>query len=87
MKDRKRPQYIEKQLKQVNDFLRDNKVQDDYKNPLFYWWTNYLSENGWYRGWNVHVDKVLDGKVVRVLAGPYNSMDEATRRDHYVQIW
>jgi hypothetical protein len=87
MKNKKRPKYIERQLKEVNDFLRANKVQDDYKNPLFWWWTQYLSANGWYRGWNVHVDRFVDGKTIRALAGPYNEMDEYTRQNYYNQIW
>ena len=91
MKNKKRPAYIEKQLKEVNDFFRSNKVKDDYNNPLFWWWCNYLSENGWYRGWNMHVDKEIETsegvKIVRALTGPYNKMDEYTKKNYYNQIW
>lgn len=89
MKDKKRPQYIEKQLKEVNDTLRNIRLHwdDKYNNDLFQWYTNYLLQHGWYRGFNMHYDKEVtysDGttKVIRALAGP-----DYDKKDYYIQIW
>lgn len=89
MKDRKRPQYIEKQLQKINDYFRTIRLhfEDKYSNDLFAWYTSYLLTNGWYRGFNMYYDKEItcsDGtvKIIRVLAGPdYES------KDYYIQIW
>ena len=93
--DKKRPQYIEKMLVEVNDDLRRRKVKDTghfpYADPLFSFMTNYLSNNGWYRGWNIHVDREITistgTKTIRALAGPYCDRDEMTKVMDYVQIW
>jgi hypothetical protein len=89
MKDRKRPQYIEKQLEEINDVLRSIRLKfdDKYNNDLFNWYTSYLSKNGWYRGFNMHYDQEIryaDGtvKVIRALAGP-----DYEKKDYYIQIW
>jgi hypothetical protein len=87
--NKKRPQYIEKQLKEINDVLRNirMKYDDRYSNDLFSWFTTYLLHNGWYRGFNMHYDQKVtysDGttKVIRALAGPgYEN------KDYYIQIW
>ena len=87
--NRKRPQYIEKQLNEINDILRNirMKYNDRYSNDLFSWFTTYLLRNGWYRGFNMHYDKEItssDGstKVIRALAGP-----DYEKKDYYIQIW
>lgn len=87
--NRKRPQYIKKQLNEINDILRETrmKYEDRFTNPLFTWFTNYLLHNGWYRGFNMHYDKEItfsDGstKVIRALAGP-----DYGKKDYYIQIW
>ena len=94
--DKKRPKYIENILKEINDDLRRRRVQDSghfpYGDELFSFWTNYLSSKGWYRGWNIHVDRQVtlsDGSVraVRALAGPMYMRDEKTKAECYVQIW
>lgn len=89
MRNKKRPQYIEKQLSEINDIFRNEKLKWDahYENDLFSWFTNYLLHNGWYRGFNVHYDKEVtysDGttKVIRALAGP-----DYEKKDYYIQIW
>ena len=87
--NRKRPQYIEKQLNEINDILRKTrmKYEDRFTNPLFTWFTNYLLRNGWYRGFNMHYDKKItfsDGstKVIRALDGiKYENYD------YYIQLW
>lgn len=87
--NRKRPQYIEKQLNEINDILRSDRVKydDRYTNSLFRWFTEYLIHNGWYRGFNMHYDKEVtfsDGttEVIRALTGP-----EYDSYDYYIQIW
>ena len=87
--NRKRPQYIEKQLNEINDILRETrmKYEDRFTNPLFTWFTDYLLHNGWYRGFNMHQDKEItfsDGstKVNRSLAGA-----DYEKKDYYIQIW
>lgn len=82
-----RPQYIEKQLKEVNKFLRETRVKDQFSNDLFSWWCDYLLTNKWYRGFNYHYDKIItlnDGstKVINALAGP-----DYHNKDYYLQIW
>ena len=87
--NRKRPQYIKKQLNEINDILRETrmKYEDTFTNPLFTWFTNYLIHNGWYRGFNMYYDKKItfsDGstKVIRALDGiKYENYD------YYIQIW
>ena len=88
-KNKKRPQYIENQLKEINDLFRTTRLKwnDHYENPLFQWFTRHLSEHGWYRGFNMHYDQEVtysDGttKVIRALAGP-----DYENRDYYIQIW
>lgn len=89
--EKNRPQYIEKQLSCVNDYLRMHKVQDHNRDNLFWWWVCYLTDNGWYRGWNLHIDQEVtiagERKIARVLAGPVSKMDEQTKANYYVQIW
>lgn len=89
MSNKKRPQYIEKQLKEINDVLRANRVKydDRYADNLFQWFTNYLLKHGWYRGFNMHYDKEVtysDGttKMIRAICGP-----EYEKYDYYIQIW
>ena len=86
--NRKRPQYIVKQLHEINDILRATrmKYEDRFTNPLFGWFTDYLLHNGWYHGFNMYYDKEVtysDGStnVIRALAGP-----EYENYDHYIQI-
>ncbi len=87
--DKKRPQYIEKQRKQINDVLRATRMKydDRFTNPLFGWFNDYLLQHGWYRGFNMHYDvevKNPDGttNIIRALAGP-----DYEQKDYYVQIW
>lgn len=89
MRNKKRPQYIEKQLKEINDIFRNKKLKwnDHYENDLFSWFTDYLLHNGWYRGFNVHYDKEVkmdneETKIIRALAGP-----DYEKKDYYIQIW
>lgn len=89
MQEKKRPQYIEKQLREVNDYFRNNrlKFEDKYNDTLFCWFTTYLSSHKWYRGFNMYYDKEVtypDGstKVIRALAGP-----DYEKKDYYIQIW
>jgi len=89
MKNKKRPQYIEKQLSEINDVLRAKrlKYEDKYNDSLFSWFTQYLLSHGWYRGFNMHYDKEVkysDGttRVLRALAGP-----DYEKKDYYIQIW
>ena len=87
--NKKRPQYIEKMIKDINDHFRSIRLKDgnQYSNDLWNWFTCYLLDKGWYRGYNMYVDKVVplsDGTVknTRVLAG----IDYANE-DYYLQIW
>jgi len=89
MRNKKRPQYIEKQLKEINDLFRNNRLKynDRYTNDLFNWFTQYLLDHNWYRGFNMHYDQEVtcsDGttKVIRSLAGP-----DYEKKDYYIQIW
>ena len=89
MQNKKRPQYIEKQLHEINDVLRSTRMKydDRFSNDLFCWFTDYLLHHGWYRGFNMHYDKEVkysDGttKVIRALAGP-----DYVKKDYYIQIW
>lgn len=89
MRNKKRPQYIEKQLSEINDLFRTRKLKWDekYEDSLFCWFTAYLSKHGWYRGFNMHYDKEITysddtTKVIRALAGP-----EYEKYDYYIQIW
>ena len=89
MRNKKRPQYIEKQLSEINDLFRTRKLKWDekYNDSLFSWFTQYLLHNGWYRGFNMHYDKEVamsngETKIIRVLAGP-----EYEKYDYYIQIW
>lgn len=91
MADRKRPQYIEKQLKEVNDYFRSMKVQDYHHDTLFHWWCNYLLAHKWYRGFNFHIDRYIDingeQKPVRALTGPTNQLSDIEQSEWYIQIW
>ena len=83
--NKKRPQYIENQLKNINDALRSSRVKwdDHYTNPLFQWFTTYLLHHGWYRGFNTHYDVTTEnGRVIRALTGP-----DYENYDYYIQIW
>ena len=89
MRNKKRPKYIEKQLQDINDMFRNQKLKwdDHYENPLFNWFTRYLLHNGWYRGFNMHYDQEVTysngtSKIIRALAGP-----EYEKYDYYIQIW
>ena len=85
MANKKRPQYIEKQLKEINDCLRTKRLrwEDHYTDSLFQWFTSYLLHNDWYRGFNTYYDvKNEDGTVARVLTGP-----DYENKDYYIQIW
>jgi len=86
MNNRKRPQYIEKQLNEINDIFRSIKLKDEdrYNNDLFTWFTNYLLHNNWYRGYNMYVDMTdTNGEFLgRGLAGP-----DYKNKDYYIQIW
>ena len=84
-RDKKRPQYIEKQLSDINDYFRNIRLKFDkkYDDSLFCWFTQYLLSNGWYRGFNMHYDFTTnDGRVIRALAGP-----DYENKDYYIQIW
>ena len=80
-----RPKYIENQLKEINDILRDRRLKYDqkYEDNLFNWFTQHLLDHNWYRGFNMHYDIIKeDGTIIRALAGPdYESLD------YYIQIW
>lgn len=80
-----RPKYIENQLKEINDILRERRLKYDqkYEDNLFNWFTQHLLEHNWYRGFNMYYDVINDdGTVIRYLAGPdYES------KDYYIQIW
>lgn len=87
--NKKRPQYIEKMIKDINDHFRSIRLKDgdQYNNDLWNWFTCYLLDKSWYRGYNMYVDKVVtlsDGtaKSIRALAG----IDYA-EEDYYLQIW
>ena len=88
MANKKRPQYIEKQLSEINGILRANrlKYEDKYNDSLFCWFTQHLLKHGWYRGFNMHYDKevIIDGKseIIRALGGT-----EYEKYDYYIQIW
>ena len=86
MSNRKRPQYIEKQLNEINDIFRSIKLkwEDKYNNDLFMWFTTHLSQHGWYRGFNMYVDMVDEnGEFLgRGLAGT-----DYENKDYYIQIW
>lgn len=93
MANKKRPKYIENILKLVNDDLRRRKVQDYYKDPLFCFAIFDLvpSSKGWYRGFNMHIDRYIDTKegkkLVRALTGPTNELPEEDKPNWYVQVW
>ena len=87
MQNKKRPQYIEKQLSEINDILRSIRLKfdDKYNNDLFCWFTTYLLHHGWYRGFNMHYDVMPrpgTDKIIRALAGP-----DYETKDYYIQIW
>ena len=44
MTQKNRPKYIENQLQEINDILRNERVkyEDRYNNPLFTWFTQHL---------------------------------------------
>lgn len=80
-----RPKYIENQLKEINDILRERRLKYDqkYEDNLFNWFTQHLLEHKWYRGFNMHYDVTKeDGTVIRALAGP-----DYENKDYYIQIW
>ena len=86
-RNKKRPKYIEKQLQEINDILRDQRVkyEDRYNNPLFTWFTQHLLEHDWYCGFNMHYDVMPrpgTDKIIRALAGP-----DYEKKDYYIQIW
>ena len=87
----KRPKHIEKQLAEVNDYLRQMNVQNHLDNLRLHWWCNYLSSHGWYKGWNTHIDRVIDingeKKTIRALTGPTNELPEEDQAKWYIQIW
>lgn len=76
---RKRPQLLEKQLKSANDFLARNKVKNQ-DHPLFVYWVHWLLDNKYYRGFNFHNIKVVEGIEYRPLAGSADVYD-------CLQIW
>lgn len=87
--DKKRPKYIEKQIAEINDIFRNERLKYDehFYNDLFQWITNYLLHHNWYRGFNMHYDCEVtysDGstKVIRALAGP-----DYEKKDYYLQVW
>lgn len=84
MQNKKRPQYIKKQLAEINDILHAIRLKDNkkYDCELFMWFTQHLLHHGWYRGFNYYIDEERDGKTYRVLAGP-----EFNKMDYYIQIW
>jgi len=89
MKNKKRPQYIEKQLKEINDILRSTRMKydDQFSNYLFSWFTDHLIQHGWYKGFNMHYDVEVENsdgttKIIRALAGP-----DYKKKDYYIQIW
>ena len=91
MRNKKRPQYVEKMLEEINNYLRQNKIQNHFNNDLFGFIVHYLSEHGWYRGWNTHIDKYLDingeKKLVKALTGPVNNLSPEEQSEWYIQIW
>ena len=83
--NKKRPKYIENQLSEINDILREKrlKYEDHYNDTLFQWFTQHLLNHRWYRGFNMYYDIIKeDGSVFRALAGE-NYKDY----DYYLQIW
>ena len=85
MAHKKRPKYIENQLKEINDILRERRLKYDqkYEDNLFNWFTQHLLDHNWYRGFNIHYDVTKeDGTVIRALAGP-----DYENKDYYIQIW
>lgn len=86
---KKRPKYIEKQLKEINDIFRENRLKydDRYNNDLFVWFSDHLLHNGWYQGFNMHYDKEFENEngtkeTIRALAGP-----DYKKYDYYIQLW
>lgn len=86
-----RPTYVEKQLAELNDYLRQMKVQDHHDNMLFHWWCNYLLAHDWYKGFNFHIDREIEingeKKVIRALTGPTGDLPEEEKNKWYIQIW
>lgn len=79
-----RPQYVEDLLNKVNEYLRNNKVKDEYNDNLFTFMCNYLLQRNMYRGYNFYVDKynTYTKTIVPMLAG------SAKKEEYdYLQIW
>ena len=84
-----RPQYIEKQLQEINKIFRAERLKFDgrYDDTLFMWFTNHLLKHGWYRGFNMYVD--------RTVVNPHTGIEheeivhaglDYEKKDYYIQI-
>ena len=93
MRRKKRPQYLEKFIAQANDYFREFKIQDYYKDSLFNFLTCRVltSANGYYRGFNFHMDKYVtvngEQQLVRALTGPPEKLPQELKDQWYIQIW
>ena len=82
---KKRPKYIEAQIKEANEIFRAKKLRDEnrYDDTLWMWLVNHLLHHGWYRGYNMYVNLAKEGEEPWLaLAGP-----DFKDKDHFVQIW
>ena len=84
-----RPQYIENQRQDINKIFRAERLKFDakYDDTLFMWFTNYLLDNGWYRGFNMFIDRtVMDPNTgVEVTKSVHVGLDYE-KEDYYIQI-
>lgn len=88
---KKRPAYVEKLIKEANDYFRRNKVQDYNNDSLFCFIVHCYLPSKWYRGFNFHIDRYVDingtPKLVRALTGPIEGLPVEEQSQWYVQIW
>jgi len=67
MAHKNRPQYVKEFVKKTNEYLRHNKVKDEFKNDLFCFACQYLLDKKMYEGFNFYKEKysyMKDGKEV-----------------------
>lgn len=81
---KKRPKYIEAQIKEANEIFKAEKLRDEqrYDDTLWMWLVNHLLHHGWYRGYNMYETVTVNGEEHDVLAGT-----DFKDKDHFVQIW
>ena len=81
---KKRPKYIETQIKEANEIFKAEKLRDEarYDDTLWVWLVNHLLKNKWYRGYNMYETVTIDGEEHDVLTG-----SDFKDKDHFVQLW